>query len=216
MKIHNNDWNHRESNKDAVQTRGDVEDVGAIPSISIGKTGKGRLSFLLVVKVLGILMLQSNDMLPTGDHPWGDHGSGFRLRPAGQRVFLWQAPKILQYNSQLLQVMTHSMAHVDVCAGMVIVTNRDHEHSECQNHEMFLQDGKTSHEWGDVYPFIQATCHHDHNKHHNHCQHQHQHQHQHDYFDRDDLDYWQLEDSLLESCCLAKFQVNLFIINAYR
>ena len=69
MKIHNNDWNHRESNKDAVQTRGDVEDVGAISSISIGKTGKGRLSFLFVVKVLGILMLQSNDMLPTGDHP---------------------------------------------------------------------------------------------------------------------------------------------------
>ena len=69
MKIHNNDWNHRESNKDAVQTRGDVEDVGAISSISIGKTGKGRLSFLLVVKVLGILILQSNDMLPTGDHP---------------------------------------------------------------------------------------------------------------------------------------------------
>ena len=95
MKIHNNDWNHRESNKDAVQTRGDVEDVddhdddhhghhdadgnaqtrgdvedvGAIPSISIGKTGKGRLSFLSVVKVLGILMLQSNGMLPTGDHP---------------------------------------------------------------------------------------------------------------------------------------------------
>ena len=66
---HDIDWNHCESNKDAVQTRGDVEDVGAIPSISIGKTGKGRLSFLSVVKVLGILMLQSNDMLPTGDHP---------------------------------------------------------------------------------------------------------------------------------------------------
>ena len=69
MKIHNNDWNHRESNKDAVQTRGDVEDVGAIPSISIGKTGKGRLSFLSVVKVHGTAMLRSNDMLPTGDHP---------------------------------------------------------------------------------------------------------------------------------------------------
>ena len=36
----------------------------------------------------------------------------------------------------------NAMAHVDVFAGMMIFTNRDHEHSECQNHEIFCRTGK--------------------------------------------------------------------------
>ena len=48
-----------------------------------------------------------------------------------------------------------------------------------------------------IISYIDHT-HYNHPDHHNYLHH------------RDDLEFWQLEDSLLESCCFAKFQVNLF------
>ena len=53
--------------------------------------------------------------------------------------FLWQAPKILQHNPQLLQV-----SYKDEITILLIK-------------KFISQDWKTPHEWGDVHSFVQAT-----------------------------------------------------------